>query len=114
MLVLIGGLGLVLVLTTTLPTIGPRWLFFAFLTTGVTGLALPFAWLLHRRFETAPAGEGVLLRRGLGVGLYVALCTWLQVNRALNLSLAMAMALALLLTEALIRVVERSRWKPGR
>lgn len=109
----VGWLGLALILTTTLPTLGARWLFFAFLTAAVTGTALPFVWLLHRRFETAPAGEGVLLRRGLMTGLFISLCTWLQINRSLNLSLTLAIALAFVLIEGLVRLVERSRWKPG-
>jgi len=38
---LAGGLGLALLLTTTLPTVGPRWLFFFLMTMTVTGAALP-------------------------------------------------------------------------
>jgi len=115
LLAAIGWVGLILLVNAALPTIGPRWLFFLFLTTAVTGTSLPFVWLLHRRFDRgAPASPGVLLRQGLLVGLYVSLCLWLQVNRALSLSLALAIALGFGVIEGLIHLTERSRWKPSR
>ena len=115
LLAAIGWIGLILLVNVALPTIGPRWLFFAFLTTAATGTALPFVWLLHRRFDrSGPALPSVLLRQGLLVGLYLSLCTWLQINRSLSLGLALAIALGFGLIEALIRLIEGSRWRPGR
>ena len=114
LLAAIGWIGLILLVNATLPTIGPRWLFFAFLTTAAAGTALPFVWLLHRRFDRAPAQASVLLRQGLLVGLYASLCTWLQINRSLSLGLALAIALGFGLIEGLIRLIEGSRWRPGR
>ena len=115
LLAVIGWVALLLLVNAVLPTIGPRWLFFLFLTTAVTGTSLPFVWLLHRRFDRGqPAAPSVLLRQGLLAGLYVSLCTWLQVNRALNLTLALALALGLAVIEGLIHLTERSRWRPGR
>ena len=115
LLAAIGCMGCILLVNVALPTIGPRWLFFLFLTTAATGTSLPFVWLLHRRFDrAAPASPSVLLRQGLWVGLYVSLCTWLQINRALSLSLALAIALGLGLIEGLVRLTERSRWRPSR
>ena len=115
LLAAIGWVGLILLVNAALPTIGPRWLFFLFLTTAATGTSLPFVWLLHRRFDKGtPASPTVLLRQGLLVGLYVSLCTWLQINRALGLSLALVLALGFGLIEGLIQLTERSRWRPGR
>jgi hypothetical protein len=115
LLAAIGWVGLILLVNIALPTIGPRWLFFAFLTTAATGTALPFLWLLHRRFDRAgPAPSAVLLRQALLVGLFVSLCTWLQINRALSLGLALVAAVGLGIIEVLIRLVEGSRWRPGR
>jgi hypothetical protein len=115
LLAVIGWIGLILLVNAALPTIGPRWLFFAFLTTAATGTALPFVWLLHRRFDRAgPASPSVLLRQALLLGLYISLCTWLQVNRSLGLGLALAIAVGFVAIEGLIRLIEGSRWRPGR
>jgi len=115
LLAAIGWVGLILLVNAALPTIGPRWLFFLMLTTAATGTSLPFVWLLHRRFDRgAPASPSVLLRQGLLAGLYVSLCTWLQINRALSLGLALAIALGFGLIEALIRLTERTLWRPSR
>jgi hypothetical protein len=98
---------------TTQPTVGPRWLFFFLLTLAVTGTSLPFVWLLRRRFApNAPVPAGVLLRQGIWVGLYAGLLVWLQVNRSLELSLAVLLGLALIVVEWLLRLMERSTWRP--
>jgi hypothetical protein len=116
LLAAIGWIGLILLVNAAPPTIGPRWLFFAFLTTAATGTALPFIWLLHRRFDRAAGGAqpSVLLRQAVLVGLYVSLCAWLQINRSLGLGLALAIAFGLTAIEGLIRLIEGSRWRPGR
>jgi hypothetical protein len=114
-LAIVGWSGLILLVNASLPTIGPRWLFFAFLTIATTGTSLPFVWLLHRRFDRGlPVAPSVLLRQGILVGLYASLCAWLQINRSLSLSLAVLLAGGLALIEVLIRLTERSRWRPGR
>jgi len=110
----IGWPGLILIVIATLPTVGPRWLFFLLLTAAVTGTALPFVWVLHRRFVGVPVPAPVLLRQGLWVGLYTGLCVWLQINRSLNLWLALLIAGGLAAFEWLIRLRERSTWRPGR
>ncbi len=107
--------GLALLLTGTRPTLGPRWLFFFLGTAGTTGIALPFLWLLNKRFHTStPAMPLVLLRRGLFVGLYAAVCIWLEMNRMLNLSLALLLGLGLIGIEWFLHLVERSIWRPGK
>lgn len=114
-LLIIGWLGLILLLRTTLPTVGPRWLFFFLWTVAITGTSLPFIWLLHRRFSTneeVPAS--ILLRQGLFIGLYASTCIWLQINRSLNIWLALFLAGGLTAIEWFLRILERSRWRPGR
>jgi hypothetical protein len=109
----IGWPGLFLLMQATQPTVGPRWLFFFLLTIAVTGTALPFVWVLRRRFAPdAPVAAGVLLRQSIWVGLYVCLLVWLQVNRSLELSLAIFLGLALIVFEWLLRLMERSTWRP--
>jgi hypothetical protein len=110
-----GWYGLFLLINYSLPTLGPRWLFFFLWTAATSGTALPFLWLLNRRFRSSnPASPKVLLREGLFVGLYAAVCLWLQLNRALNLTLALLLALALFAIEWLLLLVERSTWRPNR
>ncbi len=114
-LLAVGWPGLFLLLSNTLPTVGPRWLFFFLLVLAATGTALPFVWLLNRRFAGDPApASSVVLRQGLLVGLYAALCTWLQINRSLNLSLALLLAVGLFAIDWFLRLLERSSWRPGR
>ena len=48
-LVVLGAGGLIFIVFFSEPTLGPRWLFFFFLTICMTGLALPFAYILQRR-----------------------------------------------------------------
>ena len=110
----IGWPGVLLVVATTLPRVGPRWLFFFLLILAATGTALPFVWLLHRRFASDRAPAPVLLRQGLWVGLYTSLCTWLQINRSLGLSLALLIAAGLAAFEWFLRLRERSTWRPER
>jgi hypothetical protein len=113
LLIGIGWTGLYLLLASTLPTLGPRWLFFFLLTLAATGTALPFLWLLHRRFDVRqPASATVLLRQALWAALFVALCVWLQINRSLTLSLAVLLGVGFIVLEWFLWLVERSRWGP--
>lgn len=112
LLIAIGWTGLYLLLATTLPTVGPRWLFFFLLIIAVTGTALPFVWVLHKRFGAAPTS--VLLRQALWVALYVSLLVWLQVNRSLTLSLSLLLGVGFILLEWFLGLVERNVWRPDR
>ena len=112
LLIAIGWAGLILLVATTLPTLGPRWLFFFLLAIAVTGTALPFVWVLHKRFGAAPTS--VLLRQALWVALYISLLVWLQFNRSLTLSLSLLLAVGFILLEWFLGLVERSVWRPDR
>lgn len=104
----IGWLGLILVLTATLPTVGPRWLFFFLWTLALTGTSLPFIWLLNRRFAPTSLPQTTLLREALLVGLYGGLCAWLQINRTLTLPLALLLATGIIAIEWLLRSIDQS------
>ncbi len=54
MLSLIGWGGLVYIIIYTLPTLGPRWLFFFFLVLGMSGTSMPLVAFLHLRFPGDP------------------------------------------------------------
>lgn len=103
-----GWIGLYIVTSSMLPTLWPRWLFYFLGTMALTGTALPFVWLLHRRFDTVPAPPGVLHRQASLIGLLGAIYLWLQLNRILTMSLAIILASGIVLLETLIRRVERS------
>jgi len=108
-LMFIGWYGLYLLTCSTLPTLWPRWLFYVLLTSACTGTSLPFLWFLNRRFRmNEPASPKVLLREGLLVGLYAAICLWLQLNRMLTLTLALLLAIGLFIIELLLHLIERS------
>ncbi|HAE85238.1 MAG TPA: hypothetical protein DCG78_01845 [Anaerolineaceae bacterium] len=112
-LILAGGGGLALVTLFTLPTLGPRWLFFFFLVLLVSGIALPIAYLLNRRFPSNPPVENtVIIREALLAGILVALLAWMRMGRLLTFPLAILLAAAFILVEFLLRLWERGHWKP--
>ena len=112
-LIVTGGAGLALVTLFTLPTLGPRWLFFFFLVLLASGIALPIALLLNLRFPSTPPVENlVIIREALLAGIFVALLAWMRMGRILTFPLAILLAAAFSLVEFFLRLWERSRWKP--
>jgi len=103
---LVGWGGLYALVTTTLPRVGPRWIFFVLLQIAVTGTVLPFVRYLNVRFtavdEPLPPG-GVLVRQSIWVGLFVVTCAWLQIPRVLNLPIAFFVAMAFVIVEVFLR-----------
>ncbi|HEY9087157.1 MAG TPA: hypothetical protein VIO36_03230 [Anaerolineaceae bacterium] len=112
-LALVGWGGLVLLILTTLPTIVPRWLFFFLLTLAASGTALPIIAFLHRRFPSDPPAEtGVIVREAVLAGVFADLAAWLQLGKVLNAPLAGFLAAGILVIEILLRMYERTRFKP--
>lgn len=110
---IIGWGGLAALVITTLPTVGPRWLFFFLAVLALTGTALPVMAFLNRRFiSTPPASAAVIVRQALWVGVYGATLTWLQMGQVLAPTLAFLLAAGLVLIEFLLRLSEKSQWKP--
>ncbi|MHB8627580.1 MAG: hypothetical protein ACYDBJ_12170 [Aggregatilineales bacterium] len=108
-----GGYALLyeLVMTTN-PLAFPRWMFFILLYVAATGTALPFAWILNRRFTRRLAAGGVLLRESMLVGLYVVTAAWLQMTRTFNTATGFFLALSLIVIEGFLRLRERPRDGP--
>ena len=107
----VGWIGLWVLVTSTLPTSLPRWLFFVLLYVATTGTVLPFVRFLNMRFTREggmPPAGGVLLRQSIWVGLFVVACAWLQMPRVLNPVIAFFLALSLVLIEFFLRIRERS------
>jgi len=112
-LAILGWGGLFLLIQNTIPTVGPRWLFFFLCVLALTGTALPIVAFLNRRFPTVPpTTPGIVIREGIWVGLYGATLAWLQLGRVLNLALAFLLAVGFIAIEILVRLRERSQWKP--
>ena len=108
-----GWIGLLIIIRSTLPMIGPRWLFFFFGVLALTGPAIPITFFLNLRFPSKPPADGmVIIRQALWVGVFGGTITWLQLGRVLTPGLAMILAAVFVLIEFLLRLFERSRWNP--
>lgn len=109
----IGWGGLYFLLNQTIPTVGPRWLFFFLSVLALTGTALPVVAFLNQRFASnPPASTGVIVRESLWIGIYFPTLAWLQLGRVLTQELVLLLAFGLIAIEILIRLRERSQWKP--
>ncbi len=105
--------GLAALVLFTLPTVGPRWLFFFLSFLAITGTVLPVVAFLNRRFPgSPPASHNAILRQAMWVGIYGSTLVWLQIGRVLTPTLALLLAVGLGLIEWLLRLRERSQWKP--
>ncbi|MCP4426944.1 MAG: hypothetical protein GY803_20840 [Chloroflexi bacterium] len=90
--------------------------FLALILVTITGLALPLAYILNRRglrrsqllgrSETPPFL--LVLRQAMWVGLWVAFCIWLQMNRVLGVAIAGLVAVVFIMFEALLQVRTRA------
>ena len=112
-LTLLGWGGLLIVIGATLPTLGPRWLFFFLGVLALTGPALPITYYLNKRFPSNPPVEDmVILRQALWFGVFGSTIAWLQLGRILTPGLLLILAVVFVLIEFLLRLFERSRWNP--
>ena len=109
----LGWVGLYLLISFTLPTLGPRWAFFFCATLALTGTALPIIYFINRRFNTKnfPAAN-IIIRQALWIGIYGATLAWMQLGRVATLNLAAGMAFGFVLIEVLIRMREKAQWTP--
>ena len=106
---LAGWGGLYFLVTTTLPRVGPRWIFFVLLQIAVTGTVLPFVRYLNVRFTPLDAPlppGGVLVRQSVWFGLFAVICAWLQIPRVLNAPIAFFVAMAFTVLEVFLRTRE--------
>ena len=106
-LMMIGGWGgLYWLVTTQIPRVGPRWVFFVLLFIAVTGTAIPVVRWITARITPAtrfmPPG-GVIVREAVWIGLFVVVAAWLRIPRSLSLPVAFFLALALIVIEVFLR-----------
>lgn len=106
----IGWAGVYYMVNNVLPGAGARWAFFVLLYFAVAGSAVPLLrYLNHQlRGKRPPPPDWVALRQALWLGLFVAICAWLQIPRVLNGGIAFFLALALVVIEIFLRLRERS------
>jgi hypothetical protein len=107
LVMIVGGWGgLYALVTSTLPRVAERWLFFMLLQVAVTGTVLPFVRYLNLRFTPlslpVPPG-GVLVRQSVWAGLFVVTCAWLQIPRVLNPTIAFFLGLVFVVIEVFLR-----------
>lgn len=112
-LAFVGWGGLLLVINYSVPNLAPRWLFFFLGVLALTGPTIPIVYFLNKRFPSDPLVEDmVILRQSLWVGIFGSTVAWLQLGRVLTTGLGLIMAGVFILIEFLLRLFERSRWKP--
>ena len=113
-LAVLGWGGLLYTVLMTTPSGGTRWLFFFTGVLALTGTSLPIVAFLNRRFPSSPPTTGAaILRQALWIGIYFPTIAWLQIGRVLTTSLALLLAVGFLLIEWLLRLRERSLWRPN-
>ena len=79
--------------------------FLAAILISVTGLMLPVAHFLNKRFsQTESSSYLVVLRQAMWVAIWAAFCTWLQLNRAFGWGVAILVAAVFLVLEVMLQV----------
>ena len=87
--------------------------FLASVVVAVTGLALPLSYYLNKRLlppemRHEPPSFLTVIRQALWVGLWVAFCLWLQMNRTLGVAVAALVAAVLILFEVVLQIRARA------
>jgi hypothetical protein len=89
--------------------------FLAVILVAVTGLALPLAFILNRRFLRGKSAFGsptpsfmVTLRQAMWFGLWASFCVWLQMTRMLSIPVAVLVAVVLIMFELLLHIRTRT------
>jgi hypothetical protein len=108
-----GGLALMIFVFNEPPFVWARWGFFFLWFIALTGTSLPIMYLLNQRFKSEPPVEpNAIVRQALWVGVFGATLAWLQLGHLVTLWVWMGLAGGLIAIEYLIRLRERSHWKP--
>jgi len=109
---IMGLFGLVFLIFFSEPTLGPRWLFFFFLTLSSAGFALPAVYILQRRLAKQYVPVSVLLREAIFFSIFIDLCAWLQLGRIISNLIILILAAGFILLEVFLRMAEIAAFKP--
>jgi len=112
LLLVIGAGGLGYIFFFLEPRLGPRWLFFFFLTILSSGTALPLVYLIQRRIAKTYVPAGVLIREALLFAVLIDIIAWLQIGRILSNIIIFFLAAGMVLIEYFLRLSEKAVFKP--
>ncbi len=100
-------------MTSTLPSLGNRWMFFAASVLLVSGLGLPLVAYLNRIIQPlGPATFESVVREATMLGVYTGTLLWLNKGQVLSIGLALILGIGIILVELLLRLRNRSQWHP--
>lgn len=69
------------------------------------GTAMPAVYLLNRRFARGPLPHFlIMIRQSMWVGLWLGVCSWLQMNRALSVPVALLAATVFVIFEFILQL----------
>lgn len=108
-----GWIGLIYLMTRTIPDLGNRWLFFIFVIFAITGTMVPVVAYINR--VVTPFGTAtfeIIVRESTMVGIYTGVLLWLNKGQVLSFGLAAILAVGLIIIEILLRFRYRSEWHP--
>ena len=112
-LILLGLVGLLGLVALTLPTLGPRWFFFFFITICASGFFLPFIYLINRRIAKYPISENLLLRETIFTAVFINLLAWLRLGRVLTPIIFLLLFVGFTLLEFFLRLSEGAVFQPN-
>ena len=108
-----GFFWLIYLMTSTLPDLGNRWMFFAAAVLAISGLSLPLVTYLNRIVQPfGPANFESVVRESTMIGVYAGILLWLNKSQVLSAGLALILGIGIVLVELLVRLRNRSRWHP--
>ncbi|MCH7663522.1 MAG: hypothetical protein IH859_06600 [Chloroflexi bacterium] len=112
-LFILGWSGWLYITNFSPPELLPRWLFYFFIMIALTGTTLPITAFLNHRFPSRPpVSANVVLRQALWVAIFGSTLMWLSFGQVYSLTLAAILLFGLSAIEWLLRMRERSQWKP--
>ena len=110
-LFILGWGGLYLLSVFSLPTVWPRWAFFALWIMAITSTSIPIIYFIITRFSSSKFEPHVMLRQALWLGIFGATLAWLQLARLVNIYVIISLAIGIIAIESLLRIRERARWR---
>jgi hypothetical protein len=111
LLLIVGWGGLYTLTFFSLPTVWPRWGFFALWIIALSATAIPIVYFITTRFSSRKFEPQVMVRQSLWVGIFGATLAWLQLARLVNIYVILGLAIGFVAIESLLRLRERARWR---